>query len=114
MRWNETMQLVEVTRTRNDEGVLVEVEGDPRTVYCNQYGNANSQWIVANGESSWIAGNSSGLRTDRSIQVRTCDYNDEERAIYKGDSCEIDRVIVKGDFTILSLKKRIVDGGKGQ
>ena len=61
------------------------------------------------GLTAWAAARSEGLHADMSVKMRACDYAGEQTLMINGDEYEIERVQGKGEFVILTLKKRLRD-----
>ena len=102
MRWDKvvTFQLVETTR--DDEGVPREAVTEESTVF------ANSRHM---GLEAWAAARSLGLHADASIQVRSMEYDrDYNRCFVDGREYEIERTHDTGEYTTLTLKRRLRNG----
>lgn len=100
-RWNETLKLVSVEKVQDDSGAFVD-ERSERAVFCNP---------MTMGTTAWTAARAGGLKADVEVQVRSADYNGEQRAVFRGVECEVERAQDSGEFTALTMAKR-ANGGR--
>ena len=84
---------------QNGDGTRMENRTD-RDVFANE---------MTIGFSAWNAARSNGLHADASIQMRTCDYNGEQSVTMRGVPYEVERVQSSGEYTTLTLKRRIAN-----
>ena len=98
--WNCTADLETMTTTLNDEGVPVET-AVPKTVCVNKR---------TIGATTWVAARSAGLKADAEISLRSCDYDGQQRLVFDGTEYEVERVSNTGEYTVLTLKRRLSDG----
>ena len=96
--WNKTALLQKVVTARNSEGVTTEVVESEATVYANP---------MRMGAESWAAARSVGLHADSSIQIYSAEYADYNRCKVDGVEYEIERVHDSGEYTTLTLKRRL-------
>lgn len=102
MRWSEAITLLGQPRlTQDSSGNVIEAEPERRDVFCNQY---------TLGADAWATAVDIGLRADASVQVRSCDYNGEDEAIYHDVEYDIERVTASGEFTLLQLGRHVSNG----
>lgn len=99
-RWNATAVLVMVTDALNDEGSPVETH-EERQVFCN---------LRHMGATEWQACKQAGLQADGQIQVFSSDYHGEQRVVVRGITYDIERVLEIGDYTHLTLARRLGRG----
>lgn len=70
-----------------------------------------SQQVFVNpyrvGASMWLAAMSAGLHADAQIELRTCDYDGQQRIVMRGVRYDIERVNDMGEFTRLTLSRRL-------
>ena len=72
-----------------------------RDVFVNRY---------SIGSSTWLAARSAGLHADVELSLRSCDYQGEQRLSMGGITYEVERVSDRGEFTRLTLARRLNDG----
>lgn len=82
----------------NSEGVKSDVVSAEATVFANQ---------MHMGMESWAAARSEGLHADSSIQVRSEEYDGHNRCTLDGVEYEIERAYDTGEYTTLTLKRRL-------
>ena len=74
------------------------------------------------GAATWLAARAAGLHADVELSLRSCDYQGEQRLSMDGIIYEVERVSDRGEFTRLTLARRLNDvppaapvtGGGGQ
>lgn len=94
-RFNSIATLISVAITiTGGEPVETETRTD---VYCN---------IYKMGAKTWFQAKSAGLHADSEIEIRTCEYNGQQRVELDDIEYEIERVANNGEFTRLTLKNR--------
>lgn len=98
MRWNKVATLMKVATFRNAEGVPDERVESETTVF------ANPRSI---GAEAWSAARSVGLHADASLQVRSPEYNGENRCVVDEVEYEVERAYDTGEYTTLTLKRRL-------
>lgn len=99
MRFNSQITLVSVDLIQQPNGSFKEVE-TKTDVFANRR---------SIGASTWAAERSIGLHADADVQIRTCDYNGQQYAIFDGTEYSIERVDTSGDFSILTLTNRLAN-----
>lgn len=72
-----------------------------RDVFVNRY---------SIGSSTWLAARAAGLHADAEVSLRSCDYQGEQRMTLDGIPFEIERVEDRGEFTRLTLARRLNNG----
>lgn len=98
MRFNSVATLFTEVVQSDAKGNLAPVKGDPHEVFANQY---------SIGATTFMAAQEAGLHADAEIQLRAVDYNGENIALFDGDEYTVERVESEGDFTRLTLAKRL-------
>ena len=98
MRWNKVATLYKVVTSRNAEGVPEDSVESESTVFANPRNM---------GYEAWSAARSVGLHADASIQVRSMEYEGENRCEIDGVEYEIERAYDTGEYTTLTLKRRL-------
>lgn len=98
MFWNKVIDLVRLENGCTEEGAPTVVEVGRTSVY------ANSQHV---GMEKWAAARSVGLHADAAIEIRSIDYDGEQVCELDGDAYDIERVYNRGEWTNLTLKKRL-------
>lgn len=97
MRFNGDATLIKVEITRDENGVSHEVE-TTRDVMVNVFSHSGDAVLAARAQ---------GLRLEAVIQLRSCDYDNEQRCIFRGNTYEIESPIDSGEFTRLTLVRRL-------
>lgn len=100
-RYKDTCTLLKKTYTVDSEGVPVE-SVEKRKVFCNSYTIATQAWATAR---------LADYDADDEIQLRTCDYDDQNDVVFKGKSYSVIQKMDQGDFTRLILTRRHSDVG---
>lgn len=98
MRYNTVATLYRETIEPDSLGNLAPVKGEPNEVFANKY---------TVGASTFMAAQEAGLHADAEIELRTIDYNGEDIAFMEGIEYTVERVQDSGDFTRLTLAKRL-------
>lgn len=99
-RFSSVITLVKLIPCKNDEGSF-KSKRLKREVFANPFNV---------GLNTWAAAQSFGLKPDAVYQVRSVDYHGEEVAIVDGIEYSIERAAGDGDFTKLTMKKRLENG----
>ena len=98
-------ELYSAVTAKDAEGNHSEARSNEATV-C-----ANSRHM---GLEAWAAARSQGLHADASIQVRSMEYSGQNRCVVDGVEYEVERSYDTGEYTTLTLKRRLhnarVDG----
>ena len=63
------------------------------------------------GATVWAAERSAGLHDDATVQLRSCDYAGEQELSMGGVAYEVERARNDGEFTVLTLKRRLRSDG---
>lgn len=107
MRWGGVAYLESIKTTYDDNGDPVFTPVDTM-VFCNER---------TVGLNNWAAARSAGLKDDAEIEIRTQDYSGQQRVTYGIDRMtgepvkyDVERVSVRGEFTYLTLARRLKDG----
>ena len=87
-------------------GVEVHVgdDGVPRQVHVDQPCFANP---FSMGASAYAAARAAGLHADAQFQVRSCDYAGQQSVLADGVAYDVERVEGTGEFTVLTLARRL-------
>lgn len=101
MRWADTVDLVTSELTQDAEGNQTETERTD-TAFCNRY---------AFGATSYMAAKAAGLHADARVQLRTCDYAGQQKAVLDGTEYDVEDVSQNGDVTLLTLARRASNDG---
>lgn len=101
MRYDSVATLFKEVVETDERGNMKPVKGEPHEVFVNPF---------AIGLSAYMAAQEAGLHADAEIQLRAVDYNGEDIAIMDGVEYTIERVQDTGDFTQLTLAKRLSNG----
>lgn len=96
-RYSTVIKLVKSDVEYTSEGTP-DIDEAPRIVFAN---NMNI------GLATWSAARNNGLHADASVQIRSCDYRGEQTVLMNKDEYEVERVQDKGEFTTLTLKRRV-------
>ena len=100
-RFNEVIELVSVVGTEVDDCGNQVLVTETKTVFANRY---------TLGLASWAAARSTGLHADSQYSVRSSDYDGQQRVVVEGVEYEVENVSDKGEFTALTLRKRLPNG----
>lgn len=98
MRWNKVVDLYTVTTAMDAAGDHKETVSEATTVF------ANPRHI---GTEAWAAARNLGLHADASIEVRTWEYSGQNRCEMDGVEYEVERAYDTGEYTNLTLKRRL-------
>lgn len=96
------MTLVDLTPTQDDLGswVTPDIDDAPkRQVFCNR----RSVSFMHRGDYVDV-----GMELAAEVQVRTCDYHGETKAVYHGERYDCESS-ASGDLTVLTLGRRLED-----
>lgn len=102
MRWNDVVTLVDLTPAQDDLGswVTPDIDDAPkRQVFCNR----RSVSFMHRGDYVDV-----GMELAAEVQVRTCDYHGETKAVYHGERYDCESS-ASGDLTVLTLGRRLED-----
>lgn len=105
MRWTDTITLVSREPYQDSVGTWHEGEPTVTVVFCNR----RTLGLKRRSEAVDV-----GMRADAEVEVRTCDYAGQTEAAYAlapgGGSETFDvEPTVSGDFTYLTLSRRLAD-----
>lgn len=96
-RYSTVIKLVKSNVTYAEDGTP-DINDAPKVVFANNR---------SMGLATWSAAHNNGLHADASVQVRSCDYAGEQTVFMGKDEYEVERVQDSGEFTVLTLKKRV-------
>lgn len=96
-RYKEVLTLVSLTTSQTDDGSLIH-ERQEREVFANRY---------EIGAVTYVAAKSAGLRADAEFSMRSIDYAGEQIVIHNGIEYDVERVSDTGEFTRLTLARRL-------
>ena len=99
-RYARDAVLVSIDTVQNGDGTRSE-DRSYRHVFAND---------MSIGLAAWSAARSNGLHADASIRLRSCDYADEQAVVMDGCEYEVERAQSTGEFTTLTLKRRVANG----
>lgn len=100
-RFDVAMKIHDVTIEVDDRGNPCDVEVNSRTVFANRY---------SIGTTAWVAARSAGLKADAQVSLRSCEYAGQQRATIDGVEYEVEAAQDRGEFTRLTLKRRLGNG----
>ena len=96
-RFNEAVELISVKVTVNEDGTQ-SFATESSVAFANKY---------TLGLTSWAAAVSMGLHADAQVSLRTCDYAGQQKLKLEGVEYDIEKAQSKGEFTTLTLKRRL-------
>lgn len=103
MRWSETIDIVVPGEVYQDsEGAQHRGQETTRTVFCNPYTVGTAAF---NTSRELRLFHDIGPRPMSSVQLRTCDYNNEIRVVYRGEEYDVAQVTERGDNVTLLLER---------
>lgn len=100
-RWDMSLTLVKRVQEQRDDGSWAEAEPIRTKVW------ANRRKI---GSSTWLAARSAGLHADASVQIRSFEYDGQEDVEIAGIEYTVEKAVRYGEFTVLTLAKRLPNG----
>lgn len=111
-RWNRTLTLLTpVDKYQDEEGGWHYGEPKKRVIFCNEY--TIGVMVMSHLRSSEVrmANDNEpvdiGIRNEHMVQVRSVDYNSEDRCIYENEEYEILYSTGAGDYRLLTIGQRI-------
>ena len=109
MRWNETIDLVIPAPAYQDsEGAQHRgEEPPPKTVFCNPYSVGTAAF---NTSRELRLFHDIGQRPMSSVQLRSCDYNNEMRVVYRGLEYDVAQITEMGEIVTLLLERHASNG----
>lgn len=112
MRWNRTVTLLSpVEKYQDEEGGWHYGEPRKREIFCNEY--TIGVMVMSHLRSSDVRmANATepvdvGIRNEHMLQVRSLDYESEDRCIYEGEEYEILYSTGSGETRLLTIGQRI-------
>ena len=99
-RWDSVISLVSDVSTQRADGSFARAT-DSVDVYANRRKVSSSTWLAAK---------SAGLHADAQYQIHSCDYDGQTIAVVDEVEYEVEATSNTGDFMILTLKRRAVNG----
>jgi hypothetical protein len=100
-RWNASVTLVSRNKVQSEDGSWQDGEPVETTVYANRR---------KVGSSTWLAAMSAGLHADASVEVRSFEYDGQDVAILDGIEYTVEKAQSTGEFTTLTLARRLSNG----
>ena len=100
-RYADTLTLEEWDTAIADDGSAKSRLASSTEVFANRY---------SVGATAWAAARSAGLHADAEFEVRSCDYSGQQRARCDGIEYEVEAARDRGEFTRLTLKRRLSNG----
>lgn len=96
MNWSDVVQLVSIESGVDDDGFPVDDIEKKRQAFANRKSVKSSEYYAAK---------QSGINLSYIFELRSVDYEGEEKLKYNGDSYEVERSYEKGEFTELTCKR---------
>lgn len=111
-RWNRTLTLLTpAKRYQDEEGGWHYGEPQKRVIFCNEYTIGIMAMSHLRSSEVRMANDNEpvdiGIRNEHMVQVRSVDYNSEDRCIYENDEYEILYSTGAGDYRLLTIGQRI-------
>lgn len=103
MRWNDAVELLDVTPVQDGLGAWHEPDPDEapsRLVLCNPW----SMSVERRASAADV-----GMRPEAQVQVRACEYAGETKARYHGATYDCEASASGGDLMVLTLGRRLAD-----
>lgn len=100
--WSDVIQLVALVEGQDDQGFPDIVPGEPRQVFANKKSIGSQQYFLAK---------QSGVELSLMFEVRSVDYDGEERVVFEDKEHEVERTFEKGEFIELVCKRPGDDHG---
>lgn len=100
-RWNDTITLLSPANAYQDAaGAWHEGKRPPTEVFCNPrtMGLTQAASVI-----------DMGLRVSAQVQVRACDYDGQDQALYHGQELEVTYVSGGGEYRYLTLARKVGD-----
>ena len=108
MRWNETIVLIVAAKPYQDsEGAQHKGSETTKTVFCNSYSVGTAAF---NTSRELRLFHDIGMRPMSSVQLRSCDYNNEMRVVYRGEPYDVAQVTERGEIVTLLLERHVSNG----
>lgn len=108
MRWNETIDVIAAAEPWQDsEGAQHKGEETVRTVFCNPYTVGTAAF---NTSRELRLFHDIGQRPMSSVQLRSCDYGNEMRVVYRGEEYDVAQITEKGEVVTLLLERHVSNG----
>ena len=101
-RWSDVISLISLEEGINDNGFPEIVEGDPRDVFANRLEIYTNEHYQAK---------QSGITIQYKFEVRSVEYQGEERVKYNDEKYDVERVFENSEFVELTLKRKSDDHG---
>jgi Holliday junction resolvase-like predicted endonuclease len=95
--WADVVYLVSVKETQDSDGFLAIVEGEPKLVFANKKSIRSQEFYLAK---------QSGIELSFMFDVRSVDYEGEEKLLFESNEFIIERIYEKGEFTELVCKRK--------
>lgn len=99
-RFSDVITLRKAVCTVRADGTP-EVSNEDTDVFFNRYRLSLT---------SILAGGADGFRMAAAGQVRSCDYGGQQLAVLDGEEYTVNSANNQGEFTVLSLERRLSDG----
>lgn len=98
MRYSDVATLFKETTTQDSMGNIVVARDNGTVVYANTYNIGTSAFMEAK---------SAGLHADAEIEIRACDYANQNIVVMESKEYDVERVNETGEFVRLTLAKRL-------
>lgn len=100
--WSDVLKLIPLIEGTDDSGFPGIIEGKPRQVFANKKSIRSQEFYMAK---------QSGIELSYMFEIRTIDYNGEERVQFGEDGIkyDVERTYEKGEFVELICKRKSDD-----
>jgi hypothetical protein len=95
--WSDVIYLFGITEGTDSDGFSSPVEGEPKLVFANKKSVRSQEYYLAK---------QSGIELSYMFDVRSVDYEGEEKLVFDNNEFIIERVYEKGEFTELICKRK--------
>lgn len=96
MNWSDVIELVSVASGVDDDGFPVDDVESKRKVFANRKSVKSSEYYAAM---------QSGIELSYIFEIRSVDYEGEEKLKYSGEDYEVERSYEQGEFIELTCKR---------
>lgn len=100
MNWSDVIYLIGITDGQDENGFPAPVESKPRMVFANEKSIRSNEYYLAK---------QNGIELSYMFEIRTIDYEGEEKLKYNDENHLIERIYKKGEFMELVCKRRADD-----
>lgn len=96
MNWSDVVQLISIVSGTDDDGFPVDDVEEKRQVFANRKSVKSSEYYAAK---------QSGTVLSYIFELRSVDYEGEEKLKHNDNSYEVERSYEKGEFIELTCKR---------